>query len=861
MNTNCNDATGVFLGVAAKGLVKRKQKSWQFIYDVNKTSINDLNKIALEDGSRKYTYNSMFCEWKRYASVFSAMNIGCMQKSRVGILGSTSSEVIFSFYGLNMVGADVSIIPSYSALTPTKIIETIQAEKLTDFIITDDFAQVNLIYDLLVQKNNLGLNNVIILHIPITGVTVSSMLTAAQETKYQYLKGQFRPICMDELLKIYGNHPINYAENSSRDTALILHTSGTTSGTGKPVPLSDEAINSAVATFYNMPELNLPWDNLVTAIIVDLSNAYGFIDQVHLPFAMGATVVITPGGVLNPWFYKAIPEHKITFLFTISAMFLRWLKMTDQKKLDFSSLKFVILGGTSVSVDEKKTFLDFMKKHGAGDITILNGYGISELGGACCLSTSDIEDESIGYPLPGVNVRLYDDKNGRFLTSNDIPGEGVLYLNSPSLATISLDNKDILKVDYVEDTPYICTNDLVSMDSDGKLTFLGRACRYFINDENKSFDAGRVENEFAKISDIEGCCIIPVYVKTTHDNIPMLCVKTTTDMDDSQKVVLDALKKIYIEDKRLDEDNIPLRIKISEDLPRNGNGKIDLYKIRKGDIEGNTYIVKAKKKKNILSDFQLVPYEDGPADMIKEVFDGLSAELKASLPHNKNNINNLKEGYNMKNSKNFMDGFNAMNQMGRQMMDNMKNMTGQMNQNHNFCNMPNMSKIMENMQHMNQQTTNMIPNMLQINQMMNTMLQMNMTALNMMQKTFEQNYKMMNQYMDLMTEFNQKAMKKTNVTDATNEKNDEEPGADDRYIFPEDETFEDEPLEDEPVESEPEKKARTTKSSSAKKTTSTKKATGTKKASGTKKSASTKKATSSDENEIKIETENKSSDE
>lgn len=861
MNTNFNDATKGFLGVAARGLVEKKQKSWKFIYDVNRTSINDLNKIALEDGSRKYTYNSMFSEWKRYASVFSAMNIGYMQKSRVGILGSTSSEVIFSFYGLNMVGADVSIIPSYSALTPKKIIETIQAEKLTDFIITDDFAQVNLIYDLLVQKNNLGLNNVIILHIPVTGVTVSPMLTAAQETKYQYLKGQFRPICMDELLKIYGNHPINYAENSSRDTSLILHTSGTTSGTGKPVPLSDDAINSATATFYNMPELDLPWDNLVTAIIVDLSNAYGFIDQVHLPFAMGATVVVTPGGILNPWFYKAIPEHKITFLFTISAMFLRWLKMPDQKKLDFSSLKFVILGGTSVSVDEKKTFLGFMKKHGAGDITILNGYGISELGGACCLSTSDIEDESIGYPLPEVNVRLFDDKKDRFLTSKDIPGEGVLYLNSPSLATISLDNKDILKVEYVEDTPYICTNDLVSMDSDGKLTFLGRACRYFINDENKSFDAGRVENEFAKISDIEGCCIVPVYIKTTHDNIPMLCVKTTTDMDDSQKVVLDALRKLYIDDKILDEDNIPLRIKISEDLPRNGNGKIDLYKIRKGDIEGNTYIVKAKKKKNILSDFQLVPYEDGPADMIKEVFDGLSAELKASLPHNKNNINNLKEGYNMKNSKNFMDGFNAMNQMGRQMMDNMKNMTGQMNQNHNFCNMPNMSKIMENMQHMNQQTTNMIPNMLQINQMMNTMLQMNMTALNIMQKTFEQNYKMMNQYMDLMTEFNQKAMKKTNVTDATNEKNDEEPGTDDKYIFPEDETFEDEPLEDEPVESEPEKKARTTKSSSAKKTTSTKKATGTKKASGTKKFASTKKATSSDENEIKIETENKSSDE
>ena len=44
-----------------------------------------------------------------------------------------------------MVGADVSIIPAYSALFTKKITESIRSEKLTDFIITDDFAQGNLI--------------------------------------------------------------------------------------------------------------------------------------------------------------------------------------------------------------------------------------------------------------------------------------------------------------------------------------------------------------------------------------------------------------------------------------------------------------------------------------------------------------------------------------------------------------------------------------------------------------------------------------------------------------------------------------------------------------------------------------------
>ena len=809
----------IIMGINKKN-VTQKQKAWKFIQDVTYCSVTDLNKTAIEDGTRKYSYGLMFREWERYASVFSALNMTNENNSRVGILGSTCAEVIFSFYGLNMVGADVSIIPTYSALTPKKVIQTITNEKLTDFIITDDFAQVNLIYDLLMKRSELGLKNVIILHVPITGVTVTPMLTAAQEAKYQYLKKMFQPVCMDELLAAYGNTSVKYADSSSTDTAMILHTSGTTSGTGKPVALSDSAVNAAAAAFYDMPDLKLPWDNLVTAVIVDLSNAYGFIDQVHLPFAVGATVVVAPGGILNPWFYKAIPAHKITFLFTISAMFMRWMKMPEKNQLDFSSLSFVILGGASVSAADKRNFYEFMKEHKAGDITILNGYGISELGGACCLSSSDIDDESIGYPIQGVNVRLYDDDKGHFINTDKKTCEGVLYLNSPALATLKIDGQECIKVEYADDIPYVCTNDLVRMDTDGKLTFLGRASRYFINDSNKKYDAGRVETEFSNLKDIEGCCIVPVYIKTTHDNIPMLCIKTTGDIDSSKDTVLTAFRKLFIKEMKLSIDNMPLRVKIFEELPRNGNGKIDLYKIRKEDIEGDVYTVETVRKKGSITDFKLVPYEEGPADMIKEVFDNLSSELKDSLPFNKNNIcskesNKNKEDFIMKNSKNVFDGFNAMNQMGKQMMNNMMSRMGQMNQAQNFnmssfSGLPNMSNLMDNMQQMNQMANNIMPNIAQKDQMLNYMFQMNLTALGLMQKTIDQNTKMMNQMIDMMTTMNKNAIKK------------EEPSEEIKIEEPSDISIDSDFREVKPTEDavqtkkaeEPVKKTRTTKATS-----------------------------------------------
>ena len=53
--------------------------------------------------------------------------------SRVGLLGSTCVETIFALYGLNMVGADVSVVPTYSALMPKRIIQTIRDERLPGF--------------------------------------------------------------------------------------------------------------------------------------------------------------------------------------------------------------------------------------------------------------------------------------------------------------------------------------------------------------------------------------------------------------------------------------------------------------------------------------------------------------------------------------------------------------------------------------------------------------------------------------------------------------------------------------------------------------------------------------------------------
>ena len=662
---------------AAKRKVKKEQRAWKYLREVCSLNSSDLNKLAVIDGGRKYTYGQMFREWERYASVFTALDMTEEHNARVGVLGSTCSEVIFAFYGLNMVGAQVSLVASWSAFNFTRIEETILQEKLTDFIITDDLAQIDLVRELLARRRELGLRNVILLHVSMVGAAAAPMLTTAQEVKYASLKAFFRPICMETLLMSFGGRPARYPRQETDETAFIIHTTGTTSGTGKPVPMSDKALNFVAESFMNLKDLSLPYDHLVTATMLDLSNSYGIINQVHLAFAMGATVVAIPFGFLNPLFHKAVSAYRISFLFSASYMFDRWIEMQEDTDFDFSSLKFVALGGTSVSAADKKRYHKFIEAHGGKNVTILNGYGLSELGGACCLSSPDLDDESIGYALPGITIRLYDESKERFFSPGRRGGEGVLYLTAPSMATPKLDGKDILKVEIIDRKPYICTNDLVRMDPDGRITYLGRANRFFMREEGRKYESGRVETEFSRLEDIEGCAIVPVYYKIQHDTIPMLCVETLEGTGEPKDVVLKALRRVFIEEKTLPEDDIPSRVMLAQELPRNANGKIDLYQLSKGQVSGDVYTVDPVRTQDQLSDFSLTPFKDESGDVVEQVMDGISADIKNNTPGSRL-IRNMKSGTPVRGYNNmFFDNFNIMSHLRQQMVNNMFGMMSQ----------------------------------------------------------------------------------------------------------------------------------------------------------------------------------------
>ena len=655
---------------AAKRKVKTEQKAWKYLRDICGQNGSDLNRLAIIDGDIKYTYAQMFREWERYAAVFTALDMTEEQNARVGVMGSPYPEVTFAFYGLNMVGAKVSLVASWTSFSARRLKESILREKLTDFIITDELAQPDLIHEILLKRKELGLRHVILLHIHMRGESVSPAITAAQEIKYSSMKQFLNPICMDTLLMCFGNGPVRYAQKKTDDPAFILHTTGTTSGAGKPVPMSDTAVNEAAARFLMLKNLSLPFDNLASMLVIDVSNSYGFIDQVHLPFVMGATVVIVPLGILNPLIYKVISTHHISFLFSVSSMFDRWMKMPEDVDFDFSSLKFVALGGTAVSAADKKRYNEFLEEHGGKDVAIVNGYGLTELGGACCLSSLDLDDESIGYPMPGFTIRLYDEAEDRYFSPGKEGGVGVLYLSSPSMATPKLDGEDVIEVREIDGKQYVYTKDLVRVDPDGRITYLGRATRFFFNEEGRKYESGRVETEFSRLKDIENCTIVPVAHKMHHDTVPMLCVQTLKEAGVPRDVILKALRQVFIEEKLLPEECLPLQVMLVEKFPLNGNGKIDLYQLSHGKVSGDMYTVEPVLSQDQLSDFNLIPVEAGKTDVISQILADMSEDIKNNLPGKKLVNKNKNQTSTKETSSRLYEDFDLRRYLYQQWMNN-----------------------------------------------------------------------------------------------------------------------------------------------------------------------------------------------
>ena len=191
-------------------------------------------------------------------------------------------------------------------------------------------------------------------------------------------------------------------ERADSDTAVVLHTSGTT-GTPKGAELTHGSLGSNLDVIVR--RLVKLTDEDVVLACLPLFHVFG------MTCAMNAAITTGAGLSLMARFDPAkaierIRRDRVTVLEAVPTMYSALLSVADQFPLEATAtLRTCVSGGAALPV---AVLSDFEKTFHA---MILEGYGLSETSPAVTFNQPDAERRpgSIGTPIEGVQVRLVDE--------------------------------------------------------------------------------------------------------------------------------------------------------------------------------------------------------------------------------------------------------------------------------------------------------------------------------------------------------------------------------------------------------------------------------------------------------------------
>jgi long-chain acyl-CoA synthetase len=243
-------------------------------------------------------------------------------------------------------------------------------------------------------------------------------------------------------------------ERNESDTAVVLHTSGTT-GTPKGAELTHGSLGSNRDVIVRCL-LKLTDEDVVLACL-PLFHVFG------MTCAMNAAVAAGAGLSLMARFdpskaIERIRRDRVTVLEAVPTMYSALLSVAERFTPDATgSLRTCVSGGAALPV---AVLNDFEKTFNA---IILEGYGLSETSPAATFNHPDAERRpgSIGTPIEGVQLRLVDEGGNEVPTGSpgeiQVKGPNVMkgYWNLPEATAQSI--KD----------GWFSTGDIAVVDEDG----------------------------------------------------------------------------------------------------------------------------------------------------------------------------------------------------------------------------------------------------------------------------------------------------------------------------------------------------------------------------------------------------------
>jgi malonyl-CoA/methylmalonyl-CoA synthetase len=376
---------------------------------------------------------------------------------------------------------------------------------------------------------------------------VSALLTLSEDG----LEGS---LCR-ELKRI--DMPYVEVARSPDDLAAILYTSGTT-GRSKGAMLSHGALASNAVTLADYWQFTRE-DSLIHAL--PIFHIHGLFVAINITLCAGSHLYFMPRFDVDKIIEK-MPSA--TVLMGVPTFYVRLLQHPGLNELSTSSMRLFISGSAPLLTE---THQRWQEKTGQA---ILERYGMTETN----MNTSNPYDGdrrpgTVGFPLPGVEVKICDPISGEELANGDI---GQIEVKGPNLFSgyWKMPEKT---AEELRSNGWFLTGDLGIRDVDGYISIVGRSKDLIISG---GYNVYPKEIETV-IDDVEGVKESAVIGLPHSDFGEAVVAVVVADISNDNSLA----EKIAIQTQTvLAKFKRPKKVYFVNELPRNTMGKVQKAQLR-----------------------------------------------------------------------------------------------------------------------------------------------------------------------------------------------------------------------------------------------------------------------------------------
>jgi benzoate-CoA ligase family protein len=474
-------------------------------------------KIAIHSAAAEVTYDKLFklaCGAARRLR-----DLGVSREERVLIAGFDSPGWVATFLGAMRIGA-----------IPVPVNPLLQRSEDYDHYIDDSLAAV-----VVVDSNTL------------------EKLQAAVDRALE----EPRLLNADD---IGPDEDVDPAPTRRDDMAFWLYSSGST---GKPkavVHLQHDIPYTCVT--YGEQVLGIT-EKDTTFSTTGLFHAYGFGNNLTLPYWVGASTVLHAGRHTPATVLEAIEKRRPTLFFSAPTLYNAILNFEGAKSRNLSSIRHCVAAAEALPAEVWRRWKD------AFGLTILDGVGSTEMLHIYCSNRlDDVKPGSSGKPVPGYELKILDD--GGHAVPNGEAGD--LYVKGDSALALYWAQHEKSKRSILGE--WFFTGDRYRVDAEGFYWYEGRS------------------DDMIKVS---GLWVSPIEIESVLLEHPAVAESAVVgvSVDGFTKVKAfviarpdatpgDALVASLQEHckSRLQRFQYPHMIEFVTELPKTVTGKIQRYKLR-----------------------------------------------------------------------------------------------------------------------------------------------------------------------------------------------------------------------------------------------------------------------------------------